>query len=122
MPYINYVEFNVGDVAAARSFYKDVFDWSPKPLEGDESALGDYLVATHGNEPGIDTGITPSPDGDPITVAVITVDDIAGYMAKVILAGGEIVVPRFTIPGVGEACYFTDTTGMVVGLHEAEDA
>ncbi|MDA2978486.1 MAG: hypothetical protein O3B42_01800 [Actinomycetota bacterium] len=122
MPYINYVEFNVGDVAIARTFYKDVFDWDPKPLEGDDSGLDDYLVASHVNERGIDTGITTSPEGDPITVAVVTVDDIAGYMAKVIVAGGEIVVPRFTIPGVGEACYFTDTTGMVVGLHEPEGA
>jgi hypothetical protein len=75
-------------------------------------------VAGHGEEPGIDTGITPSPDGEPLTVATITVDDIAGYMAKVIVAGGEIVVPKFDIPGVGQACYFTDPTGMVVGLHQ----
>ena len=43
-------------------------------------------------------------------------------MAKVIVAGGEIVVPKFSIPGVGHACYFTDTQGMVVGLHEYDAA
>lgn len=120
MPYINYVEFNVGSIERSGRFYKDVFDWDPKPFGSGDSGEDDYLVASHGDEAGINTGITPSPDGEPITVAVITVDDIAGYMAKVIVAGGEIVVPRFTIPGVGQACYFTDTTGMVVGLHEPE--
>ena len=30
MPYINYVEFNVGDVKASRKFYKDVFGWDPQ--------------------------------------------------------------------------------------------
>lgn len=112
MPYINYVEFNVGDVPASTKFYKEVFDWDPQSW-GD-----DYFVAGHGDEPGIDTGITESPDGDPVTVAVITVDDIDGYMAKVIVAGGEIVVPKFDIPGVGQASYFTDPNGMVVGLHQ----
>jgi predicted enzyme related to lactoylglutathione lyase len=43
-------------------------------------------------------------------------------MARVIVAGGEIVVPKFTIPGVGYGCYFTDTTGMIVGLHEADES
>jgi predicted enzyme related to lactoylglutathione lyase len=113
MPYVNYIEFNVGDVAESQRFYKEVFDWDPQAW-GEE----DYLVASHGEEVGIDTGITTSEDGEPITVATITVDDLAGYMAKVIVAGGEIVVPKFTIPGVGQACYFVDTQGMVVGLHE----
>ena len=113
MPYINYVEFNVGDVETAKTFYRKVFDWDPQPWGAD-----DYLVASHGEEPGIDTGITASPDGEPVTVATITVDDIAGYMAKVLMAGGEIVVPRFEIPGVGEACYFADPNGLLVGLHQ----
>jgi predicted enzyme related to lactoylglutathione lyase len=113
VPYVNYIEFNVGDVAESQRFYKEVFGWNPQAWGQD-----DYLVASHGDEVGIDTGITTSEDGEPITVATITVDDLAGYMAKVIVAGGEIVVPKFSIPGVGHACYFTDTQGMVVGLHE----
>jgi hypothetical protein len=28
------------------------------------------------------------------------------------------VVEPFAIPGVGRGCYFTDPTGVVVGLHE----
>ncbi|MEN8040323.1 MAG: VOC family protein [Actinomycetota bacterium] len=115
MPYINYVEFNSGDLEASSEFYKDVFGWDPQPWGGD-----DYLVASHGDEPGVDTGLTTSQDGQPLTVATITVDDLEGYMGKVIFAGGEIVVPPFEIPGVGRACYFTDTTGMIVGLHQPE--
>jgi len=117
MPYINYVEFNSGDVDASADFYREVFAWDPQPWGVDE-----YLVASHGDETGVDTGFTTSEDGQPLTVATITVDDIAGYMAKVIVAGGEIVVPKFTIPGVGYGCYFTDPTGMIVGLHEPDTA
>jgi len=115
LPYINYVEFNSGDSEAARAFYRDVFAWDPQPWGAD-----DYFVAEHGEEAGVDTGFTTSQDGEPLTVATITVDDLAGYMAKVIVAGGEIVVPRFTIPGIGYGCYFTDTTGMIVGMHQAD--
>ena len=115
MPYINYVEFNSGDAEASAKFYRDVFEWDPQPFGAD-----DYLMASHGDEPGIDTGLTSSEDGQPLTVATITVDDLEGYMGRVIFAGGEIVVPKFTIPGVGRVCYFTDTTGMIVGLHEPE--
>ncbi len=115
MAHINYVEFNSRDPQASAAFYREVFAWDPEPW-GDE----DYLVERHGEDPGIDTGFTESPDGAPLAVATISVDDIAGYMAKVIVAGGEIVVPRFAIPGVGYGCYFTDTTGMIVGMHEAD--
>ncbi len=115
MPYVTYVEFNSGDPDEARAFYREVFDWDPQPWGAE-----DYFIARHGDEDGIDAGFTTSQDGEPITVATIAVDDIAGYMARVILAGGEIVVPKFTIPGVGYGCYFTDTTGMIVGLHQAD--
>ena len=102
---------------ASAEFYTEVFDWDPQPWGGE-----DYLIEAHGDDPGVDTGFTESPDGAPITVATISVDDIAGFMARVIVAGGEIVVPKFTIPGVGYGCYFTDTTGMIVGLHEADES
>lgn len=115
MPYVTYVEFNTGDLDRTRSFYRSVFDWDPQPWGAD-----DYLVAAHGDEPGLDIGITTSQDGQPLTVATITVDDLEGYLAKVILAGGEIVVPTFTIPGVGRGCYITDPTGMIVGMHQPD--
>jgi predicted enzyme related to lactoylglutathione lyase len=115
MPFIHYVEFNTGDLEASTKFYKEVFEWDPQPWGAE-----DYFLASHGDEPGIDTGLTTSEDGQPITVATITVDDLEGYMGRVIFAGGEIVVPKFTIPGVGRSCYFTDTTGMIVGLHQPD--
>jgi hypothetical protein len=112
LPYVNYIEFNVGDVDASRKFYADVFGWDPQPWGED------YFVTSHGDAPGIDTGMTTSPDGEPVTVAVITVDDIAGTLAKVIVAGGKLLVQPFDIPGVGRAAYFADTNGLLVGLHQ----
>lgn len=115
MPYVEYIEFNSGDPEASTAFYKEVFGWDPQPF-----GVDDYFIASSGDEPGIDTGFTVSEDGQPLTVATIGVDDIDGYLAKIIMAGGEIVVPKFAIPSMGWASYFTDPTGMIVGVFQAD--
>ena len=117
MPHIGYIEFNSGDVDASRAFYREVFDWGTEPW-GDD----DYFVHADPDSPGMDVGFSPSEDGEPITVATIYVDDLPGYLGKVILAGGEIVVPKFSVPGYGHGAYFTDPTGMIVGLFQRDSA
>jgi predicted enzyme related to lactoylglutathione lyase len=51
-------------------------------------------------------------------VPVINVAWLEETMEKVVAHGGTIVVEPFTIAGVGRGCYFTDPTGVIVGLHE----
>lgn len=116
MPYITYVELNVPKASESAKFYSKVFDWQPQAW-GDD----DYLVAQHGDEPGIDSALRTAPDGKPLTVAILTVPDIDESIQKVVDAGGTIVVEKFAIEDVGHAAYFTDPDGMVVGLHEASE-
>lgn len=113
IPRIGYVEFNSGDVDGSREFYREVFGWTTEAWGAD-----DYFV--HADPDALDVGFSPTEDGQPITVATIYVHDLPGYLGKVILAGGEIVVPKFTVPGVGHGAYITDPTGMVVGLFEQD--
>ena len=113
MPYVTYVEFNVPDLEKARDFYSAVFGWDPQPFGGE-----DYYSVSHGDEPGIDTGLAKSQDGQPLTVATITVESVDALAAKVVENGGEIVVEKFAIPYVGYAAYFKDPNGIIVGLHE----
>jgi predicted enzyme related to lactoylglutathione lyase len=115
LPHISYIEFYSGDLEASRAFYKEVFDWDTEPWGGD-----DYFVHASPDGAGPDVGFATSEDGQPITVATIAVDDLPGYLGKVLLAGGEIVVPRFVIDGVGYGAYVTDTTGMIIGLHQRD--
>jgi len=113
MPYVGYVEFNVPDLESTAEFYGAVFGWKPAPFfEG-------YLSVQHGDEPGIDTGIQKA-DGPATTVATILVPELAAAVASVEEHGGTIVMPRFPVPGVGYAAYFTDPNGMMVGMWEAD--
>jgi hypothetical protein len=44
------------------------------------------------------------------------VDDLEAYIQKVEAAGGTIVVPMMTVPGVGLLAYFRDTEGNIFGM------
>jgi hypothetical protein len=109
---VTYVEISSPDLARSCSFFEAVFGWSPQPF-----AAPDYLVAAAGEGPGIDAALLASRDGSPRTVPVIRVGDLDAAGKAVREHGGEVVVPPFTIAGVGRGCYVTDPTGVLVGLH-----
>jgi hypothetical protein len=110
---VSYVELNSPDLGATSAFFRDVFGWEAQPF-----AAGGYLVAPHGDAPGVDAGMLASRDGQPRTVPVIRVDSIAELRPRLEAAGGTVVVDPFEFPGVGRGCYVTDPAGVLVGLHE----
>ena len=93
---VTYVELNSPDLNATSTFTADVFGWEPQPF-----AAPDYLVAPHGDGPGIDAGLLSSRDGNPRTVPIIRVDSLDELRTRIESAGGTIVVEPFTLPGVG---------------------
>lgn len=117
MPYINYIELNVPNTKQAADFYRAVFGWEPQSWGGDP----DYLVAGHGEQPGIDAAIRKAPDGKPLAVAIITVPKLEDTLAAAVKAGATVIVEKFAIAGVGYAAYFTDPGGMIVGVHEYDE-
>jgi hypothetical protein len=109
---VTYLELNTADLDASKQFFSSVFGWSPQPF-----AAPDYLVAPHGDGPGIDTALLPSRDGQPRAVPVIRVPELDAVLASVDKEGGTVVVPPFAIGGVGRGAYITDPTGLLIGLH-----
>jgi predicted enzyme related to lactoylglutathione lyase len=112
------VHFELGteDPERAVKFYKDVFGWSVEKLPGPEP----YWLVTTGDPktPGINGGIMRHKDGQPRTVNTIAVQNVDEYAKKVLKGGGEIVVPKMAIPGVGWQIYCKDTEGIIFGLHQ----
>ena len=74
---VTYVELNSPDLEATTAFMRDVFGWEPQPF-----AAPDYLVAPHGDGPGVDAGLLSSRDGNPRTVPIIRVDSLDALRSK----------------------------------------
>lgn len=102
----------------AVEFYQTIFGWDIKKWDGPE----DYWLVTSGpdDEPGINGAIGQS-QGEPVTVNVVSVTSVEKFAEKVTQNGGEIVLPKMAIPGVGYAIYCKDTEGIVFGLFESDE-
>ncbi len=115
---ITHFELVTSDFEKTAAFYRAVFGWKVDKWEGPV----DYWVITSGDAstPGINGGLMSA--GGPFTgtVNTIEVDDIDDLIAKVLANGGEIIFPKDVIPGVGYLAYFRDSTGSILGLHQAD--
>ena len=106
------------DLEKTAAFYRDVFGWQIQKWEGPI----DYWLVTTGDAstPGINGGLMLTNGDFKGTVNTIEVADIDAAIASVLAHGGEIVLPKDSIPGVGYQAYFKDNSGIIVGLHQAD--
>jgi len=116
---VAHFSINADDVARARTFYETVFGWKfhawgppgfymiemippdviPPPLLGSLQGRRELVsgVKAHGFE---------------CTIAIV---DIDATILAIEGAGGEIVMPRCTLPSIGHLCFFQDPEGNLVG-------
>jgi predicted enzyme related to lactoylglutathione lyase len=120
-------EIHADDPDRAKRFYEGVFGWKIEKWEGPV----DYWLVTSGpeDEPGINgaimrrMGSEPPGEGHDVNAFVNTIEVASIDEAEKAIpdAGGEQVVPRQEIPGVGKVSYFRDTEGNIFGTLEAAD-
>ena len=117
MPRVVHFEVSADDPERAAKFYSDVFGWEIRKWDGPEP----YWLVTTGpsDEPGINGGIfhRKGPVGHVNTIQVDAVDDFA---AKVVEHGGQVVLPKMPIPGVGYLAYCKDTEDSVFGIMQRD--
>lgn len=115
---LNWFEIPVADFARAKGFYEAVLGIVIEPmvmgpttmgmLSSDPNAVGGALV--HGSDS------APSENGT--MVYLNGGDDLAPMLARVVPAGGKVVVPKTDIGNnFGFFAQFVDTEGNKVGLH-----
>jgi predicted enzyme related to lactoylglutathione lyase len=115
--YLAHFAINADDLTAARTFYGAVFGWTFEPwgppgffhihtADGTSPANAAALQARRDLAPGRPT------TGFECTVAV---DDVDAVTAAVRANGGEVLMEKTTLSGIGELVWFADPSGNVVG-------
>jgi predicted enzyme related to lactoylglutathione lyase len=100
--HINYIEFKAHDLEKVKTFYSEVFNWK----------FTDYgPTYTAFDNSGMQGGFEKT--DDPIingALIVLSHSNLKEVMAKIIAAGGKIVVDIFEFPG-GSRFQFEDPSG-----------
>lgn len=124
MPRVVHFEIHAVEPQRCMGFYQALFGWSFSQF-GAES----YWMVTTGPDtaPGINGGIVPRRgpvDGQAVIAYVCTVDvdDLDVRCARAGALGGQVVVPKMAIPGVGWLAYAKDTEGNIFGMLQADAA
>ena len=117
----------------AASFYRELFGWGIEPWQppgGGPGTLGGveyWLISTvptdgqgRPQRPGVNGGLIRRRAPEQPLVNYIGVESVADYAIRAEGLGGQVVLPKSPIPGVGWFCFLKDTEGNVIGLFEAD--
>ncbi len=120
MPRVVHFEIPTDDPARAAKFYQDVFGWNIQKWEGDQ----EYWLATTGesNQPGINGGLMKRADFPNFTQVINTIDvpDVEEFTTAIAAHGGQVVMPKFVVPGIGFLAYCQDTEGNTFGVMQGD--
>ena len=107
---IDYIELNVSDLPATRSFYEAAFGWQFNDY-GPEYA-GIRAADGEGEVGGLNATATPSPGGP---LVMLYSDDLDASVSAVEGAGGAVTNGPYEFPG-GRRFHFTDPSGNELGV------
>ncbi|MFC3072545.1 VOC family protein [Shinella pollutisoli] len=100
---IDYIEFNVADIAVSKAFYGAAFGWTFTDYGSS------YCEFRDGRLSGGFTTLAPvSAAGGPLVI--LYADDLEETLARIETAGGQIAKPIFPFPG-GRRFHFRDPDG-----------
>ena len=124
---IIHFEIPAKNVEALKSFYEAVLGW--KILKAPIPSMDYWIIQTVPTDekgmlqrPGVNGGLYPRTPDMPGAAQVnyISVENIDEYVAKVITAGGKIIVAKQQIPKIGSLVIAADPEGNAFGLIQPE--
>ncbi len=110
-------EIPAEDPARAMTFYETVFGWKFQKWAG---PIEYWMIDTGDAPQGINGGLMPRRDPAQPCVNTMDVEDIDATIRTVESAGGQSVVPKMPIPGIGWLAYFKDTEGHIFGVMQSD--
>ncbi len=123
MPRPVHFEIHASDPECAVNFYNKLFGWEFQKWEG---PMPYWLITTgRQDQPGINGGLVQRRgeiDGETVIAFVCTIDvaDVDASATTATANGGQIVVPKVAIPGVGFLVYCKDTEGNIFGMMQSD--
>ena len=79
-----------------------------------------WMIETGKEGPGIDGGLMKRETPESTPTSVIQVASIDESIARIEKSGGQIVVPKSSIPGVGHVAYFVDPEKNMLGVFQPD--
>jgi len=110
-------EIPAQDPQRAIEFYEKVFGWRFEPWQG---AAEYWTIRTGSSQPGIDGGLLRRRDPAQPCVNTMDVENIDATAGVIESAGGQCVLPKMPIPGIGWLAYFKDLDGHIFGVMQAD--
>jgi uncharacterized protein len=105
--------------AGAIQFYGKLFGWKFEKWDG---PMEYWVVRTGDGTPGIDGGLMKRMNPAQPCVNTMDVADLDATIKEVGDLGGQCVVPKMPVPGVGWLAYFKDLDGHIFGAMQADPA
>jgi hypothetical protein len=113
-PFVH-VELLTNDVAKAKDFYKNLFDWKLEDAPG-----MDYTMINVGEGTGGGMMKNPMPDVPSHWLAYVLVDDVAAATQKAKSLGATIAKEVTEIPAYGWFSVIIDPTGAALALWQTK--
>jgi uncharacterized protein len=119
MSRVIHFEIAIDDPERAVAFYHEAFGWTIEKWNG---PMDYWLISTGASsEPGINGALTLRANSLAPIVNTVGVPSTDECLAKITAAGGKVLMPKTTIPGVGYLAYCQDTEGNPFGIMQSDE-
>ncbi len=109
----SWCELRAADADAAKAFYTSVLGWETEAMD---MGNGVYTVLKVGGQPIGGIMANPVPGAPAHWMSYITVDDVDKRIEQAQAAGGELLMPAMTVPGVGRMATIADPGGAAISM------
>jgi uncharacterized protein len=113
----------------AAEFYRELFDWDICRWDNPDNDVEIQMIKTVPSDesgrpirPAVNGMIMKRQHPDQPFANYIHVESVDEYGARAVALGGQIVMPKTPVPGMGWFLYFKDTEGNILGLWELDSA
>ena len=121
---IVHFEIPADNLEKMTKFYRDLFGWKIEKLPGPTYYWSVQTVPVDEKgmpmRSGVNGGMMKRQNSQHKPVNYISVESVEKYSKKVVKLGGQIVVPKMEIPGMGWWALAQDPEGNQIGLFEVK--